>query len=204
MTLTLPVIVIAIAAGLFILEGLFFLYCTRWLASGKKLREREFARLDSERAELLELQQALAHDVAQAKQLAQETLGKLNKIGADAHAEWNDMASKIDSILGEVEKQTADLLAHQSTLATKHRLALEKACKDGVETNAMLNETLRSTKKILKFFDKNIPTEQIVKDIQAEKYSDARKMIEQGVDASAIAKKLGISHSEVALLVTLK
>lgn len=204
MTLSIPVIVMAVAIAFFALEALFFVYCLRWLSSGKKLREKEFARLDFERNELSQLQNAVAQDLSSAKHLAHETLSKLTRIGADAHAEWTEMTARIDQVMSEIEGQTARLLEEHTALATRNRLALEKVCKEARETNVGLQESLRNSRKLLRFFDKNVPAEQIVKELQTEKYAEAKKLIEQGIDASAIAKKLGLSQSEVSLLATLR
>lgn len=204
MNVTLPFVIVAIGVGFLALEALFFLYCARWLSGGKKLREREFARLDTERNELEKLQQSVTRDLGTAKQLATETLNKLSRIGADAHAEWNEMTQKIDSVLTEIEKQTEALMQEHSALASRHRLALEKVCKESLEVNTTLQETLRNSKKVLKFFDKNVPADQIVKELQTEKYSEARRLLEQGMDASVVSRRLGMSQSEVILLANMR
>lgn len=194
------VFVIAVAFLLLAAELAFFLYCFRWLSSGKRLREREFARLDSERAELLELQAALMADLKNAKRLSEDTLGRLNRIGAEANAEWNEMIEKVESVVVEVEARTQKLMDGTLSQLHRHRLGLEKASKDGEIANAKLQETIAGARKILRLFDKSVPSEQIFKDLQTEKYAQAKKMLTDGVEATEVARKLSMSHSEVTLL----
>lgn len=194
------VILITIGASLFLLEALFFVYCFRWLSSGKRLREKEFARLDTERIELLELQAALTHDLQAAKQLSSEAVQKLAHLGAEANAEWNEMANKVESLTSELAQKLEEVSTAQLHQLNKTRLSVDKSLKDSIQINAKLVDTMQSAQRILKFFDQNIPAEQIIKDLQAEKYSEARKLLEQGMDASQIAKKLSMPLSEVSLI----
>ena len=193
-----------IGLSLFVLEAAFFAYCFRWLASGKRMREREFARLDSERAELLDLQSGLVQDLAAAKQLSSDAVQKLAHLGAEANAEWTDMAHKVESLTSTLEQHIKQMTTEQLQQITKSRLSVDKTLKDSQTVNAQLLDTLTSAQRVLKFFDKNVPTEQIIKDLQTEKYSEARKMLELGTDASFIAKKLGLPLSEVALISSFK
>ena len=198
------ILIICVAAALVGVEILFFAYCFRWLSSGKRLREKQFALLDSERAELLELQASLMHDLKNAKKISEETLSKLNRIGAEAHAEWTDMVERVENVLVEVEGRTHKLLEENLENLHKHRMGLDKSIQDGSQTNARLIETVLGARKLLRLFDKNIPQEEIFKDLQTEKYAQAKQMLSQGVDASTVSKKLSMSQSEVALLSYLK
>lgn len=193
-------LIVAMAFALLVLEGIFFLYCFRWLSNGKRLREKEFARLDQERAELLELQSSLVRDMQLAKQLSQETLAKLTQVGTEAHAEWLEVTDRVNTVLTEVEERTRVLLQENLTTVNRHRMALEKTCRDSELLNGQLLESVTKARKLLRLFDESVPSEQILKELQIEKYTEAKRLLGEGCDASLVSKRLGLSLSEVALL----
>jgi hypothetical protein len=193
-------VVASLGALFLLLEVMFFLYCFRWLSAGKRQRERELGRLDAERAELLELQAALAVDVREAKRMSEETLGKLTRLGAEAGAEWRDMMERIDTCLADVETRSRELTAEGLSQLQRGRLTLEKAVMDARGAQGAIDERLQKARALLRFFDKNVHTDEIVKELQAEKYETARRMLAEGQETMAICRKLGLTQGEVALL----
>ena len=198
------VLILAFAGLLFSMEILFFVVCFRWLSHGKRTRERDFARLDDERAELLQVQAALKQDMAETKSLAEETLGKLRGLGAEAHSEWVEMRESLQTLATEFENTSKNVLNENLTAIAKHRMSLEKVCKNASECEVSLRERLRDVERVLRFLDRTAPAEQVMKEIQQEKYTEARHLLERGTDPVAISRKLGISFNEVALLSHLK
>ena len=192
--------VASLGALFLLLEGLFFLYCFRWLSAGRRNRERDFSRLDAERAELLELQHALASDVREAKRMSEETIGRLSRLGAEAGAEWRDMMERMETLLSDVEGRARELSEQGLEQLQRGRLTLDKAVKDAQGAGATLDERVAKARTLLRFFEKNVPTDEIVKELQSEKYEFARRMLSEGKESSAICKKLGLTQSEVALL----
>ncbi|MES2616124.1 MAG: hypothetical protein V4591_12015 [Bdellovibrionota bacterium] len=193
-------ILVCIGVALFIFQCVFFITCIKWLASSKKKRDREFALLDKERAKLIELQSQLKEDISVAKKLADETLKKLNLIGAEAHAEWEDMTKKINEVLIEVDSHSEKLLENNISKLNLQRMSLEKSSQTAAQINEALHIATLRGQKLLKLFDSGIPTEEILKELQINKYADAKKMLVEGVDASFVSKKLGLSMGEVVTL----
>jgi plasmid maintenance system antidote protein VapI len=188
------------AVVLLLLEGVFFLTCFRWLSSGKRAREREFARLDSERSELVDLQQAVARDLRDAKKLSEDTLVKLKRVGADAHDEWIEMNRKCEHLVSELEEKLRDLAEISVSQITRQKMQLEKAIQVAGHTRDQLTESTSDAKKILRFLDENVPSDEVLKELQAEKYAEARRLIQDGKEINVICRKLGLSQSEVQLL----
>ncbi len=193
-------LVLLFGCAAFLVEIVFVLYCYQWLSKGKRTREREFARLDSERAELLELQSALASEMREAKALGEETVKKLRSIGADAHAEWTEMLQKLDVVMGNVEGRAKKLVDEKMGILGKQRLTLDKSSQQAEEANDQLIDTLEKAERLLRFFDQSMPAEEVVKELQSEKYALARTLLLSGQDASVVSRKLGLSQSEVALI----
>ena len=193
-------LLLCIGLALFAFQTIFFLTCMKWLKSGKLKRDKEFAILDSERAQLIEIQATLGQEVREAKKLASETLNKLMVIGSEAHAEWEDVTKKINSVLVEVDKHSEIILEANISNLSMRSMALEKIMKDAEVLNESLILSTKKAQKILKLFDSSVPTEEIFKEIQTEKYAEAKKLLLEGVEASAVVKKLGMSMTEVLLL----
>jgi hypothetical protein len=193
-------LLLCIGLVLFIFQIVFFFSCMKWLKSGKLKRDKEFAILDSERAQLIEIQSALSQEVREAKKLASETLNKLMVIGSEAHAEWEDVTKKINSVLVEVDKHSEIILEANISNLSMRGMALEKIMKDAEIINETLIISTKKAQKILKLFDTSVPTEDIFKEIQTEKYAEAKKLLLEGIEASVVAKKLGMSMGEVLLL----
>lgn len=193
-------VVIGIALLLLALEAVFFLAIFRWLSDGRRQRERDFATLDRERGELLTLQDSLRRETQAAHALAHDTVERLNLLGAQVHAEWGDMENQLRKTLDEVASQTRETLDTHVENVVRHRMALEKVVNDAHHHEKKLTDTLKKSERILRFFDKSVSIDDVLKDIQTEKYAEARSLMQGGVDASAIARKLGLSLNEVVLL----
>jgi hypothetical protein len=192
---------VAALGGLFLLlEVLFFFYCFRWLSSGRRAREREFARLDAERAELIELQSALASDLRAAKQLSEETVARLGRLGAEAGAEWREMMDRMSALSEEIDRNARKLSDDVLSKLQRGRMTLDKGVRDAAAVGVALDERLARARDLLRFFEREVPTEEIVKELQAEKYERARRMLSEGMETGAICKKLGLTHGEVSLL----
>jgi hypothetical protein len=193
-------LLLCIGFVLFLFQIVFFFSCMKWLKSGKIKRDKEFAILDSERAQLIEIQSALSQEVREAKKLASETLNKLMVIGSEAHAEWEDVTKKINSVLVEVDRHSEIILEANISNLSMHSMSLEKIMKDAEIISGNLMISTKKAQKILKLFDTSVPTEEIFKEIQTEKYAEAKKLLLEGIEASVVVKRLGMSMSEVLLL----
>ena len=202
--MNLAILVFLFAAAFLVFEAVFFLYCFRWLSGAKKQREKEFARIDSERNELIDLQHAVSMDLSLAKKLAEESSAKLQRLGADVHAEWTDMAGKMERLRFELEQQSEKLVETSLQRFQKSKLQLEKVSMDASALQAKLSEKIVSARKILRVFDNEFPLQEIQKGLQEEKYEKAKRMLQEGAEPSAISRSVGISHSEVALLSYMK
>jgi hypothetical protein len=179
---------------------LFFVFCFRWLSAGKKQREKDFSRLDNERNELLQLQEALRSDMQETKHLAENTLQKLRLLGAESHQEWLEMRAGVDGAAQEFQESSKIILDESVATITRQKLGLEKVVKTAGERERVLVDRLKDVERVLKILDRNAPVEQVLKDIQADKYSEAREMLNQGIDPSQISRKLALSLNEVSLL----
>ena len=194
-------VVIASLGGLFLLmEAIFFLYCFRWLSSGKREREKDFQKLDRDRADLISLQSSVMSTLQESKSLAKETLSQLNRIGAEAHGEWNEMFTKMNHLMNEVDQHSAQISANAADTFQRTRLRLEKLMQESAHICRGLEERTLDAKKTLHLFDSSAPQDRILSEIQDDKYKRAKHLLGEGLETSEITKRLGISQSELALI----
>ena len=193
-------VLVCIGVGLFLFQCFFFMTCIKWLSNSKKKRDQEFAILDRERAKLIELQGHLKDDIYEAKKLADETLKKLKLIGTQAHAEWEEMTKKINDVLIEVDSHSEKLLENNITKLNLQKMALDKCTLKAQQIHDAIVLVTVKGHKILKLFDTGLPADEIFKELQTNKYSDAKKMLSDGIDASIVSKKLGLSMGEIVTL----
>lgn len=183
-----------------LVETVFMIYVSRTVGAGKRDRDSEFALLDRERSALLELQKNLLSDAQAARAATKDGLAKLQQIGLETHAEWNDMTTKIGEVVEEIEKRSSVLA--DDVLQRLNRKSLE--CKKMIDlANAAVSEldqSIKSAKKVSRYFDSQVQIEDLLKDLRSEKYQEAKQLLVSGIDANTVARRLGLSISEVSLV----
>ena len=199
--MNIQVIVFAFLVGFLLLaEGALFLYGIRWLKSSQMQRQKDFAILDKERHALLSLQSSLMSDVSRAREECHALLSRTSQTGLEAEGEWRSFQQRSAELIATFENQIAKSLDAQLSDLHMQKMNLEKSAK---ETNQVLKNVVDATQKasrLLKLFDDSLPPETLAKELHAAKYSEARRLLGEGVDATAVSKKLGISYGEVVLL----
>lgn len=196
-----PSVTLAAGIALFLLVESVFLYLFyRMASSSRRKRDAEFRLLDKERSEVLELQKRLLHDVEEAHRATRDGVTRLNKIGAEAHAEWMDMTQRIAEVMQEIESKAAELVSENIQKLSKKSLELQKALQEARETHSHLNRQVLNAQKVIRFFDSSIKIDDVLKDLQMDKYAQARRMLQSGADSSQVSRELGLSLAEVSLV----
>lgn len=193
--------IISITLTIFgISEALFMLYIMRWVSSSKRSRESEFALLDKERQALLELQKSLREDAQAAREATKVGLAKLQSIGLETHAEWTDMTARFDEVVSEIERRSRDLVDDVMRSLNKKGHECLKTIEMADTAAHRLSESIEIARKVSRFFDAQVKIEDLLRELQQDKYQEASRLLKDGMDAKAIARKLGLSISEVSLV----
>jgi len=182
------------------IEVVFFLYCFKWLSEDKTQRTQELAKMDEERAELLSVQGAIHQEAQEMKGLGEKTLKKITILASDNHKECEDFSKKITQWKQDFETIKTTIFKELEADFKRHYLAFEKIHSHVRGQEKSLEEKIQQALQLIKLFDTNLPTEHLLKEIQVNRYHEAQELIKNGVDASAIARKTGLSLSEVVLL----
>lgn len=197
------VLVLSIGVVLFVFQAIFFASCAKWLSGQKKKKEQDFKILDKERAKLIELQSQLKAEVLEAKKLSEDNLKKLKILGSEVHAEWDDITKKINDVLIEIDHHSSTMLESNISKLNLQKMSIDKSVQNAYKIEESLGTVVKKAQRILKLFDAVLPTEDVLKELQSNKYMDAKKMLHDGLDASVISKKLGLSMGEVVTLSSL-
>jgi hypothetical protein len=185
---------------IFILEIFSFFIFYNMIQRGSKNRNREFEKLDYERAQLIQLQSSVASDLKNAKSLSHDTLQKIGQMASQVEAHWHENSHKLEGLFQELSQTSALRVADDMSRIQKTKLAVDRTIQESKECLQALTQVTVESKRLLKAIDGSIPTEEILKEIQSEKFTLAKNLLHTGLDASSVAKKVGLTLSEVNLL----
>lgn len=194
-------IVIIVALASFILfEVLILTLVLKALRNSSERRDLSLAQLDKERQEILNIQLQLRSEAESAQQLSRETLGKLQSIGLQANAEWTEMTGKIDEVISEVEQRCGELSQNVLKDINKKQLECRKIIESADRTLRELRTSLESAKKVSALLTSQGGIEEVLREIQMEKYQEARRRLLSGASLDQVSASLGLSRSEISLL----
>lgn len=156
--------------------------------------------ITEERTLLSKMQDELKQDISTFGEKSQSSLQKMTKLAAEveqeiAHSE-KTIAKSIDAIVDELaqkfEPMTTDINNHKNTLDILYRKVERE--------KIILQKLLFRLETLFKFFDEKIPYDEVLKEIEYKKYSDARFLLTQGYDSERIMKELGMNRAEVDII----
>lgn len=156
--------------------------------------------LVEERRILEELRQNVQADLEMTQGKTRETVQKISKLAAEAEQEVKQggatLAKEVEDLLtqltGRFEGPIADL--------TKNAQRAELIVKKAQQERKMLSRSIQKAEQLISFFDKKVPYEEILSEIEDKKYSDARALITKGIQHESIAEELGLPLAEVKML----
>ena len=134
---------------------------------------------------------------------AKDTYDKINMIAAEAELE-------LESAGDVISKQVKVVLDEISVDITQKFSDIEKKKASFEEFNQSLEKNRKTlirligrAEKLAKFFNDNIPYEQVLEEIEDKKYMDARHLLANGYSPEEVSAELNLSSSEVKLLVSI-
>lgn len=101
------------------------------------------------------------------------------------------------------DKIVEQVIENKIAKLSNMRMNVEKVAQNAGRVHENLSYSIEKAQKTLKLFDVDVPIEQVLKEVQTNKYSEAKKLLLQGRDASSVAKDLGMSVSEVVMVSSL-
>lgn len=165
-----------------------------------QVHENILSDITEERQILAGMQKDIKEEAARFEAKTSELLNKVNQIAAEIEQEAKQskqtISANLESVVSELSKQFEQPLRE---LVTRQQ-ALNGLYKKISQEKEILATLLQRAESLIKFFEKDMAYEDILKDIEQKKYEDARKLLTKGLNVESVAKQLGISASEVRLI----
>ena len=156
--------------------------------------------LTEERMTLKRVRSEIRDEMDQAKSYIDKAIVNYKRLAAEVEEETKTGKSQIQENLKEVMNEFTQSLEGPLKELSRKQNSLEGVLRlAGREKDQLLN-AVRKGQILSKFFNQEIPYEQLLKDIELKKYDDARRLIGQGYSADQVAKELGIRTSEIEMI----
>ena len=137
-------------------------------------------------------------DAGQSKN--RSSVDKLSKVATEAEYEIKiakeEMEKEIDKVLTKLSDRISDPLNKLS----KRQASIETLLKKVDREKIVLQKSVSRAEKLAKFFKKDVPYEEVLKDIEDKKYADAKHLLSMGYKPKQVAQELGMPISEVNFL----
>lgn len=156
--------------------------------------------LTEERRMIGDLRAAIHEEMQIAAEKNRKLQDRVSHIAAEAEQEVKvgreALSKEMDTIVNQLSARFEEPLKE----INKKQAALEALMKKADQEKVVLQSMISRGEKICRFFDKRIPYEEVLQEIEDKKYADARHLISQGIEPRKVAQELGLTESEVKLV----
>jgi hypothetical protein len=128
---------------------------------------------------------------------------KVTVIATDAEMELKAGSSFVTKEVEAVLEEARQHLEGPLDLIAKHRTRLSALVQKSQEERQILQKSVARAEQLSRFFDKRIPYEEVLAEIEDKKYSDARFLLSKGLKPSQVASELGLPESDVQLIASM-
>lgn len=156
--------------------------------------------LTEERRAIMEIKNDFTKETLNMREENKKQYDQIVQAAAEFERETHMSKTTISSHLQEIiDDFTKKLEPPIIEITKKHHLLESTLKKADLEKNRLIS-SIKKAEKICRFFQNEIPYQELLKDIEFKKYEDARKLITQGYSSDKIARELDINTSEVELI----
>ena len=192
------IFLISILAFDFVLLFLFLKLKTEKETDSEILRE-----VLEEKRQITDMVSVYSEELKNLSRDAKDTYDKINIIAAEAALELENAGSVISSQVEKVlEDVSTDINSNFEKIAV-NRSSLEEFNLSIEKNKKSLNRLVNRAEKLVKFFNENVPYEQVLEEIEDKKYMDARHLLASGYSPEEVSSELNLSESEIKLLVSI-
>lgn len=156
--------------------------------------------LTEERQFLTELRNSIHEEMQQVQARSKETIKKITHMATEVEQEvksgGKNMASEVEKVVEELSSQFEQPLKQLN----RKQAAIENLIRRADKQRQLLTRALERSEKLTNFFNKQLPYEDVIEQLQDKKYQDARHLLAKGLSAEEVAREVGMPSSEVRLL----
>ncbi len=159
--------------------------------------------MDQEQRVLKELRDSIRDDLDQKMVEVKRIYEKVTVIATDAEMELkssSDFVSKeVAAVLEEARRELEAPLEEIASQRTRLSALLQKSKQE----RQILQKSMARAEKLSRFFDRRIPYQEVLEEIEDKKYSDARFLLSKGLSAQQVASELNLPETDVQLIASM-
>ncbi|NRA65224.1 MAG: hypothetical protein HRU19_12120 [Pseudobacteriovorax sp.] len=156
--------------------------------------------ISQEKRELKELAQSLKEDLSLKMSKADDIFKKINAVAAEAEIEARRYRETLNHEMSASLQEFSEKMEKTSQSLNRDRAAIGSLVSKAKGQRELLRKSIRQGEKLAGFFNKKVPYEQVLEEIEDKKYTDARELLSKGMPIDEVALEVGLPSSEVALI----
>ncbi|SMF66380.1 DUF2802 domain-containing protein [Pseudobacteriovorax antillogorgiicola] len=159
--------------------------------------------VSNERKLLKEMRESIQVELQEKYRKAEEIYKKINSLAAEAEVEVKKSTELLSKEMADVLDEFGHRLSNSGEQITRQKTALGATLQRAAKERELLKKVVARGEKLSKFFDRKIPYEEVLEEIEDKKYLDARHLLSKGLTAGEVAQEVGLSESEVCLIASI-
>lgn len=149
---------------------------------------------------LKEMRDSVRHEIEASHADMKLLYQKVSTIATETEHSLHSSSLHLQQELQEALHKMKEDLQEPFRLAQKHRTALSTVMQKCKEARVILQKSTARAEQLALFFQKNVPYEQVLEEIEDKKYRDARFLLAKGLSPKEVSSELSLSESEIQLI----
>jgi hypothetical protein len=158
------------------------------------------AEMTEERRMISDLRASIKEELAEGQASLRDALERMTRLAAEADQEVRQgtelLTKEVDSIISQLASKFEDPMRE----LTRKQQYVETLLRKVETEKAIMQKVIARGEKLIQIFDKKIPYEEVISELEDKKYTDARFLLSRGIAPSQVARELGMSETEVKLV----
>ncbi len=163
--------------------------------------ERILREITEERQMLTELRRTVHEELQITSARNRDYLDRITKLATEAEQEVKSGSATIASEVEALARSLAVKFQEPLQELSKRQSAIETLIRRLEKDKRDLQSTVNRAERLSQFFDSRVPYEEVLSELEDKKYIDARRMLASGSKPEDVAQQLGMSPSEVRMLI---
>jgi hypothetical protein len=159
--------------------------------------------MDQEQRLLKEMRDSVKEELEQKHADMKQLYERVAAMATDAEIELKNSGSIVSQEVATVLAEAQRHMEEPLKLMTRHRTRLSALIQKSQEERQILQKSMARAEKLARFFDKRIPYQEVLDEIEDKKYSDARFLLSKGLSPEQVARELGLPASEVQMIASM-
>lgn len=156
--------------------------------------------IDQEQRVLRELRDSIRDELEGKHGEMKRIYDKVTVLATDAEMELKASSEFVGKEVGQVLEDARKQLEAPLEDLAKHRTRLSSLLQKSLQERQLLQKSMARAEKLSRFFDKRIPYQEVLEEIEDKKYMDARFLLSKGLSPQQVAKELSLPESDVQLI----